>query len=167
MREKYLPIGSVVMLKGAEVPLMVTGFCPAPLENPRYAYDYCGCIYPFGFLTPDTIAMFNHDQIEEILFVGFENENEAAFKKDMIDILKENNLETGKKPEESIMIDARDYVEENMIESSPVVESVTAPTETLSPNIVTPETNEDALSPLSVLEEYVLDKKDVIETLDL
>lgn len=34
MRENYLSIGSVVMLKGAEVPLMV-----------------------------DTIAMFNHDQI--------------------------------------------------------------------------------------------------------
>ena len=37
--EKYLPIGSVVMLKGGTKRVMITGFCTVPNEDKEKVYD--------------------------------------------------------------------------------------------------------------------------------
>ena len=44
--EKYLPIGTVVMLKGGEKRAMITGFCSVSEDDPEKIYDYNGCLYP-------------------------------------------------------------------------------------------------------------------------
>lgn len=80
MKDKYLPIGSVVLLNGGTKKLMVTGFCTVTNENPDEMYDYCGCIYPEGVIRSDQNCVFNHDQIKEVFFVGFDNEEETEFK---------------------------------------------------------------------------------------
>jgi len=80
MKEKYLPIGSVVLLNGGTKKLMVTGFCTVTNENPDQMYDYCGCIYPEGVIRSDQNCVFNHDQIKEVFFVGFDSDEETAFK---------------------------------------------------------------------------------------
>ena len=49
--EKYLPIGTVVMLKGASKRVMVTGFCAIKGNNKNRMWDYTGCMYPEGFLS--------------------------------------------------------------------------------------------------------------------
>ena len=40
--EKFLPIGSVVLIKKAQKKLMIIGYCTAPKENDRkfYAMEY-------------------------------------------------------------------------------------------------------------------------------
>ena len=50
--EKYLPIGTVVLLKGAEKRVMITGFCATELKesDETKTWDYSGCIYPEGFI---------------------------------------------------------------------------------------------------------------------
>lgn len=78
--EKYLPIGTVVMLKNGKKRLMITGFCIVPNENENTMYDYCGCMYPEGIISTDEVALFNHDQIAQVYYVGYKDDEETAFK---------------------------------------------------------------------------------------
>jgi hypothetical protein len=80
MREKFLPIGTVVLLKGGKKRAMITGFCSIAQENQEKIYDYSGCVYPEGYLSSNQVCLFDHDQIEKIFFLGFEDEEERVFK---------------------------------------------------------------------------------------
>lgn len=42
-------------------------------------YDYIGCFYSEGYINPKYTFVFNHEDIEEIIFVGFIDEEEEAF----------------------------------------------------------------------------------------
>ena len=80
MREKYLPIGTVVLLKGGKKRAMITGFCSVAQENQEKIYDYSGCVYPEGYLSSNQVCLFDHDQIDKIFFLGYEDDEERAFK---------------------------------------------------------------------------------------
>ncbi len=73
MFERVLPIGTVVLLKGANKRLMIIGHCKYMGERRDKIYDYAGCAYPEGFISPDTTALFNHEQIDVIFSLGFRN----------------------------------------------------------------------------------------------
>lgn len=88
-REKYLPIGSVVLLEEDTKKLMITGFCSSASDDEQKEYDYSGCAYPEGLISTEEIYLFDHNQIEEICFVGYESEEEQEFKT----ALKETLLE--------------------------------------------------------------------------
>ena len=82
IKEKYLPIGTVVILKGATKRLMIAGFCAIDNSNKEKIWDYSGCMYPEGFLNSDQICLFNHDQIEKVYHIGLSNDaEEKEFKK--------------------------------------------------------------------------------------
>ena len=84
MEKKYLPIGSVVRLKDGNKRLMVTGFLPVENEDKEEkVWDYCGCLYPEGILTPAENYLFDHEQIEEVHFIGLVDEEEEKFKKNL------------------------------------------------------------------------------------
>jgi hypothetical protein len=78
MEEKYLPIGTVVMLKGGRKELMITGYLVSE-EGKQEVYDYSGCLYPEGIISSNQNAVFNHDQIQEILFKGFDSDKFKEF----------------------------------------------------------------------------------------
>ncbi len=80
MREKFLPIGTVVLLKGGKKRAMITGFCSIAQENQEKIYDYSGCVYPEGYLSSNQVCLFDHDQIDKVFFVGFEDDEERVFK---------------------------------------------------------------------------------------
>lgn len=92
MNNKLLPIGTVVTLKGIEKNLMITGFCQQDLENGN-KYDYCGCLYPEGYLESSKHFLFNQNDIEKILFEGYKNEEEIKFKEEVAKVLNEENIE--------------------------------------------------------------------------
>ena len=78
--EKYLPIGTVVMLKGGTKRVMISGFCAIDGENVKNMYDYSGCVYPEGFLTSTQTCLFNHEQIEKVYHMGLlDDEEETNF----------------------------------------------------------------------------------------
>ena len=79
--EKFLPVGTVVILKDATKKLMITGFCSMTPDHKGELFDYTGCLYPEGLLSSDQICLFNHDQIKEVFFKGYANEEETEFKK--------------------------------------------------------------------------------------
>ena len=87
-REKYLPVGSVVLLNNATRKLVITGFCVMTDEHQDQIYDYCGYAYPVGAIQSDQIALFNHDQIKEMFCVGYENVEEKEFKKGLNEAMK-------------------------------------------------------------------------------
>lgn len=79
-REKFLPIGSVVLLNGGTKKLMITGFCSEANDNKGKVYDYSACTYPEGFLTNNQIILFNHDDINQLIYIGYEDDEEIKFK---------------------------------------------------------------------------------------
>ena len=98
MEEKYLPIGSVVLLEGGTKRLMITGYCMQTEEQPGVLYDYSGCLYPEGIIRSDITSIFNHSQIKEIFFKGFNDEEGQEFHQTMMDDIEE--LETPDEEEE-------------------------------------------------------------------
>lgn len=77
---KFLPIGTVVLLKGAKKRLMITGFCSFDEGKKDKAYDYTGCLYPEGIISSKQMALFNHSQIEKVYHIGLRDEEEKQFK---------------------------------------------------------------------------------------
>lgn len=84
--EKFLPIGSVVLLKGGTKKAMVTGFCSVAAEDKTKMYDYTGCIYPEGYLDFSQVCLFDHEQIEQIFHYGYVDEEETEFKQELSEI---------------------------------------------------------------------------------
>lgn len=78
--EKYLPIGTVVLLKEATKRIMITGFCAVSGSNKEKMYDYSGCLYPEGLLSSEQVALFDHSQIDKIYHFGYRDEEEIEFK---------------------------------------------------------------------------------------
>ena len=96
MKEKYLPIGSVVLLKDATKKVMITGFCMVTEEDgKKKMFDYSACIFPEGIIDSNQIALFNHDQIDKICFEGYRNEETEELQKKIKDVI-EKQSETDK-----------------------------------------------------------------------
>ena len=70
-REKYLPIGSVVLLENAKKRVMITGFVVQGEETEGKVFDYIGCLYPEGVISSEQNLVFNHEQIKEIYYIGY------------------------------------------------------------------------------------------------
>lgn len=88
--EKYLPIGTVIMLKGGTKRIMITGFKAIVKGKEEKVWDYCGCLYPEGCLAGKRVCLFDHKQIEKIYHLGLlddEEEKELKLK------LKSDNTE--------------------------------------------------------------------------
>ncbi len=89
IEEKYLPIGTVVMLKGGTKRVMISGFCAIEEQNneKNKMWDYSGCLYPEGFLSSNQTCLFDHDQIEKVYHYGLIDEEEEKFKAQLKELL--------------------------------------------------------------------------------
>jgi len=85
--KEYLPIGSVVILKEGEEPLMICGRQQIHLET-NTVYDYASYYYPEGSISDEYTFFFDHDDIDKILFTGYITDKETAFVK----LLNENPI---------------------------------------------------------------------------
>ena len=89
----FLPLGSVAVLKGNAKKLLVIGRALAVEndEGEKEYYDYSFALYPEG-LVRDTVIYSNHDCIDEVLFRGFEDEENAAVIETLKEILPKMDL---------------------------------------------------------------------------
>ncbi len=85
---KFLPIGSVVLLKEATKRMMIIGFSVIAEEDKDKMYDYLGCVYPEGVMNSSKNLLFNHDQIAEVISYGYSDEEEVVFKQ-KLDVVRE------------------------------------------------------------------------------
>ena len=75
---EVLPIGSIVLLKGASQRLIIIGRCLKTVINEKECFfDYAGVIYPQGLLN-DAAAYFNAEEIDEIFFKGYSDASDVA-----------------------------------------------------------------------------------------
>ena len=89
--EKYLPIGTVVMLKNGKKRAMITGFCSISGDDKTKVFDYSGCLYPEGFISSNQTLLFNHEQIEKIYYLGLIDEEEKQFKQKLNEMIRKMN----------------------------------------------------------------------------
>lgn len=96
MIDKYLPIGTVVLLKGAKKRMMITGY-GLQSDGTGKIYDYSSCLYPEGVISLQNSFAFDHDQIEHIFFIGFADEEQKDFQnklKQIISMTQNENIES-------------------------------------------------------------------------
>lgn len=74
----YLPIGSIVRLQGGKKRIMIYGRKQIQKETQK-EWDYIGCLYPEGNINESYTYLFNHNHIEKVYFLGFQDEEEFAF----------------------------------------------------------------------------------------
>ena len=90
--EKYLPIGTVVMLEKGTKRVMITGFCGMTGDDNSKIWDYSGCMYPEGFLSSNQTCLFDHEQIKDVYHIGLaEDDEEKEFKSKLNDLIKLTN----------------------------------------------------------------------------
>lgn len=89
--DKYLPIGTVVMLKGGSKRIMIIGFCCSDNKDTTKIYDYSGCLYPEGTISSDKVLLFNHNQIDKIYHLGLVDEEEKEFKSKLKEFLEQKD----------------------------------------------------------------------------
>lgn len=66
----YYPIGTVVILKGGNRPLMIYGRKQIQI-NSNLVWDYVGCLYPEGNLGEEYTFFFQNEEIGEVLYLGY------------------------------------------------------------------------------------------------
>ena len=83
MKEKYLPIGSVVTVKNLQKKVMIIGYYSLEYQNSVKIYDYIGCSYPEGMLLKNQTYSFNHSDIISCDFMGFVDEAYKTLNKNL------------------------------------------------------------------------------------
>ena len=75
--KELLPIGSVVRLKEATKSLIIVG--TTQIDEDGNIYDYISCVFPEGYIDENTFFLFNHEDIEEVKFVGYINAESQTY----------------------------------------------------------------------------------------
>ncbi len=77
IKEKFLPIGTVVLLKDGNKKVMILSYLIFPTGNAehREMYDYGGCTFPEGVIDSKVGLGFNHSQIAEVVHMGLEDDD--------------------------------------------------------------------------------------------
>lgn len=71
----YLPLGSVVVLKGGiQKLLIISRGINVKRDDEVLFFDYGGVLFPEG-LMGDQMAYFNHDGIESVIFEGYNDDD--------------------------------------------------------------------------------------------
>ncbi len=78
MKKRYLPIGSVVLLKDSQKRIMIVGVKQKQVDSDK-VWDYSACLYPEGIIDPDRLFLFDTEQIERLYFVGMQDGEGLAY----------------------------------------------------------------------------------------
>jgi len=81
--KNYLPIGSVVLLKGGNKRVMIYGRQQFQAATGK-EWDYIACLYPEGNINEEYMYLFNEEEIQKIFFLGFQDEEEENFKEKIL-----------------------------------------------------------------------------------
>lgn len=89
--KEYLPMGTIVVLKDGTKKIMIYGRKQV-LASTGETYDYVACLYPEGNINPKYTYLFNENDIEKVVFRGFDDDDNKDFVKyvlNQIDALEE------------------------------------------------------------------------------
>jgi hypothetical protein len=78
MENRFLPLGSVVLLKDAQRPIVIIGYTVVE-EGSTDIWDYLGCAYPIGVIDPSKNLLFQRNQIAQVLHTGYTDDDGNKF----------------------------------------------------------------------------------------
>ena len=84
MMDKYLPVGSVVLLEGGKKRIVIIGRGQRDKVKDKSS-DHLACLYPEGFLGEEFAYLFDHEHIERVFFIGFQDGEELAFNQSLLE----------------------------------------------------------------------------------
>lgn len=73
--QEFLPIGTVVLLKDSTKKVIIIGHNQIEVGNEEVLYDYSGSVFPEGYLGADSTYLFNNENIKDIYYLGYEDNN--------------------------------------------------------------------------------------------
>jgi hypothetical protein len=80
LKDKFLPIGTVVLLKDGTKRVMITSYLIFSRgSRDKKLFDYGACVFPEGIMDSSNTLGFNHDQIKEVIHMGLEDAEEKKF----------------------------------------------------------------------------------------
>lgn len=78
--EGLLSIGSVVLLKDSNYRVMITGLMQMEVrDGKKIAWDYCGCLFPYGMQDSKQYMLFNEEHIVRVFALGYQDEEQLKF----------------------------------------------------------------------------------------
>lgn len=81
--EKYLPIGTICTVKNHQKKVMIIGAFSMDYNGKVRIFDYKGCDYPEGMLLNNKTYSFNHSDIENVVYMGYQDEFYETFNKNI------------------------------------------------------------------------------------
>ncbi len=84
-----LPIGSIVKLKGIGRKIMIFGYDQHNRSKPNMNFEYIGVVYPEGHIDSKLHLGFNHNDIVEVVYEGYQDEERQDFV-NIMNSVKEN-----------------------------------------------------------------------------
>lgn len=85
-----LPLGSIVYLADGNQKVVIIGRgMIVNQEGADVVFDYTGSVFPDG-LNPEEIYYFNEEDIDEVIFEGYRNDEEERYAKLYLQWLEEN-----------------------------------------------------------------------------
>ena len=95
-KTSYIPLGSVVRLKeGLQKLLVISRAINVKNNDKTYFFDYGGVLYPEG-LVGDQMVYFNHDSLDEVIFTGYDDDDNKAMLRSIEHYLEKNpDIERG------------------------------------------------------------------------
>ena len=121
MGDKFLPIGTVVNVKGINKKVLIIGFLGISYNGNLKLYDYKGIEYPEGTLCENKQHYFNHKDIENVIFRGYESDEHINFNNVL---LKKQESKSKNKDLEfdsnGVVIFDGDSTEETVVEEKPL-----------------------------------------------
>ncbi len=97
MSDRILPLGSVVNLKNGDGTKLII-VSRASIVNEHFGevyYDYGGVLIPKGFSSPEEVYFFNKENVNEVLFEGYRNNDEIMFENDYNTWVKSSDVTKG------------------------------------------------------------------------
>ena len=92
---KYLPLGSIVVIRGGvKKTMIIARGLAVTIQSENKVFDYAGCLYPEG-LIGDQVMYFNHTDISKIVFEGFNDEDNIVMVENINNWLEKTPFERG------------------------------------------------------------------------
>lgn len=88
----YLPLGSVVLVKGTDTKFMIIARAMCiHVGNEDKLFDYGACPFPTGIIG-DKVVYFNQKEIEKILFQGYSDDDDLHMRQVLHQLVKEADI---------------------------------------------------------------------------
>lgn len=79
MNNNFVPLGTICSISGNNKKIMVIGYLYNDFRSGLKTYDYLGIPFPEGFLLPNRLITFNKNDISNIEFLGYQDEEYKKF----------------------------------------------------------------------------------------